>query len=142
MSDLVLSILATKYANDSNDPLLNNLNIGQGVFVIDDKNLPFELLIYESGFSGIARISNLGNTVASIPIREISVTPRIGVIEITNNNIITQYGFSTPTQSAEVFFNDLSFENLIPKYYSGLVIAFNRFKMIRLYLNLAAADIN
>lgn len=131
-----------KYANDSNDPLLNNLNIGQGVFEIDDKNLPFELVIYESGFSGIARTSNLGNTVASIPIRESSVTPRIGCISITNDNLIKQFGQATPTQSAEVFFNDLSFENLIPKYYSGLVVAFNRFKMIRLYLNLTAADIN
>lgn len=131
-----------KYQNDDKDLLIDNLGVGNSFFLIDDKNLPESNDIFESVFSASVTDRSRFLPIFCAPIRLESINFRIGCISITNDNLIKQFGQATPTQSAEVFFSELSFEKLIPKYYSGLVVAFNRFKMIRLYLNLTAADIN
>lgn len=134
-----------RYKNDSGDNLIDEKELGDWYFEIDNSNLPDKVDIISSVFAASNRQfiwAGVDIELISIPLRQNTISPRIGVIKITNNNIIAQFGQATPTQSAEVFFSELSFEKLIPKYYSGLVVAFNRFKMIRLYLNLTAADIN
>lgn len=110
------------YKIDDNDPYIAGTKTGEGSILYDNDNLTNEGEVFVSELSPFVRVIMMGKEIAMIPKNGIDgeLNPKIGYIEITNNNLITQSPFPAPTQSAELFFDDISFKKLIPAYYSSL----------------------
>lgn len=129
------------YMDDDNDLYLIDLS-GNGNFEIANDNLAISKVVFESVFSQSARTLADGVELLALPIREADIIPRLAYIDITNTNIITQDGQSTPSQSAELKFENLRFVNLIPEYYAGLVDLMQDFKLLKLHLAVKSSHIS
>lgn len=129
------------YKDDENDLYLIDLS-GNGNFTIDNDNLEISKVVFESVFSQSARTLADGIELLALPIREADILPRIAYVDITNTNIVTQSGQSTPSQSAELKFESLRFVNLIPEYYAGLVDLMQDFKLLKVHLAVKSSHIS
>ena len=130
------------YKIDDKDPYISGTTIGQGTIETDNENLEIEGDVFVSEFSPVERVDMLSIELPIIPINGISgeLNPKIATVEITNNNIVTQSPFSAPTQSAELFFDPLGFDVLIPANYQILSRILANNKAIKLLIRLSRAD--
>jgi hypothetical protein len=131
-----------QYAPDDADARLKGLNIGVGEITFDNTNQPPVGVLFESAFSPTARGEELVPPLAACEWRfyATDLNPKLGVVEITTNNLITQFGQSAPTQSAEVFFDEISFKNLINQNYNALKRILQSNRALKLLLRLTRTD--
>lgn len=128
-----------EYKEDKNDL---NLAYKQdaGSFEVSDLNLSPEKIVFQSVFSSLARGDVSGVELALIPSKLFKLNPKIGRIAITNSNLVTQWGQSAPTQSAEVF--SINLQERIDEYYPTLLNSLALFKLLGIKVNLKPSDIN
>jgi hypothetical protein len=132
-----------KYNIDDKDPFISGTTIGQGSFDYDNENVENQGDVFESEFSPIVRQPMFGKELALIPINGIDgeLNGKIAYVEITNNNLIQQLPFPMPTQSAELFFDKIGFDALIPTYYGTLKDILDNSKVLTMLIRLTRADI-
>jgi hypothetical protein len=116
-----------RYKDDEKDPYIFGTGLGSSFIDFDNGNLPPSGDVYESTFSAISRGNYSGNLNIDKIIAKCEffpdeeLNPKIGVSKITSDNIIRmQDSILTPSRSNEVFFDDISFANLIPLNYASL----------------------
>jgi hypothetical protein len=129
-----------KYLEDDGDSFLIPFD-GDGSFLIANENLELTKDVYESVFSQSTRTQVAGKTFLILPIRVSEIVPRVAYIEITNNNLVTQFTQSAPSQSAELFFENLKFSNLIDSHYANFVEILQDFKLLKIYLAIKSSHI-
>jgi hypothetical protein len=132
-----------KYKIDEKDPFISGTTIGQGYFDYENENVENQGDIFESEFSPIVRQPMFGKELALIPINGIDgdLSGKIGYVEITNDNLITLVPFPAPTQSAELFFDGIGFDVLIPTYCKPLQDILENSKVLKMLIRLSRADI-
>jgi hypothetical protein len=140
-SDIYAQTNWFRYKKDDADIYGGSIVPQDANFTIVNNNLPLEQDIIELPFAATARPFIQGANLATIPIRLDSVVPRCLVVEITSDNIITMVGQSTPTQSAEMFFNSIRFEALLAAYYPALIRILQEYKLIKFLIRLKANDL-
>ena len=140
-SDIYAQTNWFRYKKDDSDIYGGSIVPQDASFAIVNNNLPLEQDIIELPFAATARPFIQGANLATIPIRLDSVVPRCLVVEITTSNIITMVGQSTPTQSAEMFFNSIRFEALLAAYYPALIRILQEYKLVRFLIRLKANDL-
>lgn len=114
---------------------------GQGFIDYDNKNLDVEDAVFESVFSAIIRRHELIPPIANCDSRAVGdLNFKIGYVKLTTDNLITQQGQSAPTNSNEVFFDDLLFTNLINENYNTLKRVFANSRAIKLLVRLSRTD--
>lgn len=135
-----------RYKDDEKDPYIFGTGLGSSFIDFDNRNLPPSGDVYESTFSAISRGDysgplNINKVIAKcefFPDEELN--HKIGVSKITSNNIIKmQDSILTPTQSNEVFFDDIAFANLIPNNYQALQRILNIGIAIKILMRLTRA---
>ena len=129
------------YEQDENDSYQTNLTIGDGSFAISNTQLDLEKDLVKLPFAASVRNFIDSVELMVLPIRLDSIKPRIAYIEITSNNIVTMVGQSTPTQSAELFFDELKFSNLLTNYYPYLISMLQRYRLVKILFNLKSIDL-
>ena len=109
------------YKNDDKDLLVADSGLGDGYMDYDSNYVDQEDEVIEIRFSAIARDENLTPDLASCSSRLYGdLNWKIGYTTVTVNNLITMNGQAAPTQSLEVFFDDLHFNILIERNYELL----------------------
>lgn len=129
------------YEQDENDSYQTNLTIGDGSFAISNTQLDLEKDLVKLPFAASVRNFIDSVELMVLPIRLDSIKPRIAYIEITSNNIVTMVGQSTPTQSAELYFDELKFSNLLTNYYPYLISMLQRYRLVKILFNLKSIDL-
>lgn len=130
-----------RYKDDEKDLLIKGREIGDSVIAYDNENLPIEGDLFVSEFSAIERETISGKEIASCKFYpDQTFNPKLGVSEITTNNLITQFVQSAPTQSNEIFFDDIAFANLIPNNYQALQRILSNGIAIKMLMRLTRAD--
>lgn len=130
-----------KYEIDDNDEFIINKESADGTFLIPDTNLDLEKDLVQLPFSQSVRGAVGVVELLILPIRLYALKPRIAYVEITTDNIITMSGQSTPTNSAELFFDEMTFTNLLINYYPYLVSMLTKFKLIKLAFKINSIDL-
>lgn len=149
-------------ADDKDDPYISGAKIGDTSIEIEDSNKPTTTTVYESPFAPIARIDIASKRVAIIPIRRSSGTsfdigenrtlvPKIGHVVLSTQNLITQYGESAPSYSAEIFFEapedtslsqrNIAWDYLLQTYSAALVAIIQNQQLVRLLARLKRRDV-
>lgn len=129
-----------KYLEDDGDAFLIPFN-GNGSFIIANENLDLTKDVYESVFAQSARTQVAGKTFLILPLRVSEIVPRVAYVEITTNNLVTQFTQSAPSHSSELFFENLRFSNLINSHYSNFVEILQHFKLLKLYLAIKSSHV-
>jgi hypothetical protein len=140
-SDIYAQTNWFRYKKDDSDIYGGSIVPQDANFTIVNNNLPLEQDVIELPFAATARPFIQGANLATIPIRLDSVVPRCLVVEITTSNIITMVGQSTPTQSAEMFFNSIRFQALLAAYYPALIRILQEYKLVKFLIRLKANDL-
>jgi hypothetical protein len=140
-SDIYAQTNWFRYKKDDADIYGGAILIQDANFTIVNNSLPLEQDIIELPFAATARPFIQSANLAAIPIRLSNVVPRCLVVEITSGNIITMVGQSTPTQSAEMFFSAIRFQDLLNTYYPALIRILQEYKLVRFLIRLKANDL-
>jgi hypothetical protein len=134
------------YKQDDRDTRIAGSDLGIGRIEYPNENLPKEGDIFESEFTGISRsydwngVTNV-QELAQCESRTLGdLNWKVGVVDITTLNRITQFGLSAPSQSAEVSFTGLSFQENINKNYLALKNIFENSKAIKILIRLTRHD--
>lgn len=127
------------YSDDDKDPNLQGSQNGYLSFT--NENLEDNGLVFQSQLCPIQRIDYIGNQIAASQFRLYQgMKPKIARVEITTNNLITQYTMPAPVQSNEVFFKGLEFADLLLTNYNLLKRALANNKAVKLLVRLTRAD--
>ena len=119
------------YKVDEADPLSVN---GRGTIAIDSAHLGLEKILYTAPFSLAGRAITSGVETASYPLTTASkLVPKVGVIEINNQNLINIAGQTVLATNAHIYSSDLWFSNLVLLYYKVMtaIIQQQRLYVIR-----------
>lgn len=145
-----------QYAEDTEDEYLSRQpNLGQGVLTLATAPVNTDLVVFESVFAPLIRLksfngpSGFGGVVplAWVPVYENgvfnSLTGRLGYVQFDDSALLTiaPGGFYTDPQP-NVYFDDLSFSNLLPKYYPLITQIIKGNKSINCLVRLNNIDIN
>lgn len=138
-----------KYATDGADEYLTRQQ-GFADFYIEIKNITnLETQdLFTSVFAPVLRLMSFSNTIelAYIPYLEgsgvNSLTPRMAYVEQDNSAILEITGKPIEAIQPNVYFEDLSFKNLIPKYYKNFEAILNNNKQVSCLIKLNSLDIN
>lgn len=130
-----------KYKDDDKDPRIAFTRFGEGVIDYNNNNLDSQGEVFESAFSATQRANERLIPIAAAECRLYgNLNWKLGVSKITTDNLITQFGLSAPTNSNEVFFDDLLFTNLINENYNTLKRVFANGRAIKLLVRLSRTD--
>lgn len=145
-----------QYAEDTEDEYLSRQpNLGQGVLTLATAPVNTDLVVFESVFAPLIRLksfngpSGFGGVVplAWVPVYENgvfnSLTGRLGYVQFDDSALLTiaPGGFYTDPQP-NVYFDKLSFSNLLPKYYPLITQIIKGNKSINCLVRLNNIDIN
>jgi len=134
------------YKQDDRDTRIAGSELGLGKLLYPNANLPTEGDLYESVFTGITRsyewngVTNI-QELAQCESRTLGdLNWKVGVVDITTENRITQWGQAAPSQSAEVSFTGLNFQEKIDENYLALKNIFENTKALRMLIRLTRSD--
>lgn len=130
-----------RYEQDDNDTYIVAKDSADSSFAISNTNLELEKDLVQLPFSQSVRDAISGKQLLILPLRIETIKPRIAYVEITTDNLITLIGQSAPSQSAELFFDELTFTSLMATYYPFLVSMLSSFKLAKILFKVNAIDI-
>lgn len=130
-----------RYEQDDNDTYIVAKDSADSSFAISNTNLELEKDLVQLPFSQSVRDAISGKQLLILPLRIETIKPRIAYVEITTDNLITLIGQSAPSQSAELFFDELTFTSLMATYYPFLISMLSSFKLAKILFKVNAIDI-
>lgn len=141
------------YAPDDNDTyLIRAGDFANGNIIVDFGKPNTETIIFESAFSPVIRLETFANGVAGAGVLELAYIPifeglsfnevngRMAYVDFDSTSLITIAGITEPVQP-NVYFEQLTFSNLITEYYPLYKFILNNSKAVDCLLRINNLDI-
>lgn len=141
------------YAPDDNDTyLIRAGDFANGNIIVDFGKPNTETIIFESAFSPVIRLETFANGVVGAGVLELAYIPifeglsfnevngRMAYVDFDSTSLITIAGITEPVQP-NVYFEQLTFSNLITEYYPLYKFILNNSKAVDCLLRINNLDI-
>jgi len=129
------------YKDDDKDTNIAGSGLGNSYLLFSDENAQLDGTLFESEFSAISRVEVDGVQLATSPFYPSEdLNPKLGVSKITSDNLIQQIYEAAPTQSNEIFFNDISFAKLLATNFEALKRVLANGIAIKILVRLTRSD--